>query len=121
MPKKKHVPPAKIKYDKTHPIVSVRVDLELKKKLGEITKLSGKSVGDILREAVKVQAPSVKNAYDMGYETAKFSYRVLYKCSICGEVLEVNTPDTRKAAAKYMEENGWAHTSCLEKSNQQAL
>ena len=116
MPKKKHVSPAKIKYDKTHPIVSVRVDLELKKQIEEVTKLSDKSVGDILREALKVQAPSVKNAYKKGYGTAKSEYIVLYKCSVCGGLLGVNTPDAMKAAAKYMEENGWAHKSCLEKS-----
>ena len=116
MPKKKHISPAKIKYDKTHPIVSVRVDLELKKQLEEVTKLSDKSVGDILREAIKVQAPSVKNAFKKGYLSAKFHYRVVYKCYVCGKILEVHTPDARRVAAKYMEEHGWAHTSCLEKS-----
>ena len=89
MPKKKHIAPAKIKYDKTHPIVSVRVDLELKKKLEEVKQLSDKSVGDILREALKVQAPKVKNALNKGYQSAKFHYRVIYKCNVCGKPLEV--------------------------------
>jgi len=37
MAKKKHQPPAKLKYDKTHPIVSIRVSQESKKQLGEQT------------------------------------------------------------------------------------
>lgn len=116
MPKKKHIPPAKIKYDQTHPIVSVRVDLELKKQLEEVGKLSDKSVGDILREALKVQAPSVKNAYKKGYGIAKNEYRVLYICSVCGAPLEISTLREKSAAAKYMKEHGWAHASCLKKS-----
>ena len=60
MVRKKHQPPAKIRYDNTHPILSVRVDQELKEQIGEIKRMSGKSVGDILREAVGVQTPVVK-------------------------------------------------------------
>ena len=36
MAKKKEQPPAKIKYDKSHPIVSIRLTPDLKKKLEEI-------------------------------------------------------------------------------------
>ena len=61
-------------------------------------------------------SPSVKKAFEKGYLSAKFHYRVVYKCYVCGKILEVHTPDARRVAAKYMEEHGWAHTSCLEKS-----
>ena len=49
-------PPAKVRFDSTHPIVSIRVNQELKQQLDEIKEMSGKSAGDILREALKVQA-----------------------------------------------------------------
>jgi len=52
--REKHQPPAKIKYDSTHLVVSIRADQKLKEQLDEIKQTSGKSVGDILREAVKV-------------------------------------------------------------------
>lgn len=61
MPKKKHQPPARIKYDKTHPVISIRVDKYVKGKLDEIKQMSGKSVGDVVREAIDVQAESAKN------------------------------------------------------------
>ena len=115
--KKKHQPPAKIKYDKSHPTVSVRVDQELKEKLDEIKEVSGKSVGDILREAVEVQAASAKSAYAKGYTKAKKDWGVTYKCSVCGGTIWLQTPQARKAVAQYMREHGWAHSECLQKSS----
>lgn len=115
MAKKKHQPPAKIKYDKTHPTVSVRVHQELKKQLDEVREKSGKSVGDILREALKIQTPSVKVAYNRGFNVAKKEYGVWYKCSVCGGNLLINTDKEKKAAAGCMREQGWAHGDCLSK------
>jgi hypothetical protein len=115
MTKKKHQPPAKIKYDKSHPTISIRVDQELKKKLDEIKEVSGKSVGDILREAVGVQAASAKSAYEKGYTKAKKEWGVTYKCAVCGGTMWIISPEEKKDAAQYMREHGWAHGKCLQK------
>ena len=112
MPKKKHQPPAKAKYDKTHPIVSIRVSQELKKQLDEIKEISGKSVGDILREAVGVQSKSAKSSWKRGYGYARTIYGVWYKCSVCGGSMLIETDDEKKAAARLMREAGWHHGSC---------
>lgn len=113
--RKKHQPPAKIRYDNVHPIVSVRVNQELKQQLDEIKQMSGKSVGDILREAVGVQAPSTKEAYTRGWNYATRAYIVKYKCRVCGGTILINTSEEKKAAAQYMREHGWAHSRCLHK------
>lgn len=113
--KKKHQPPAKIKYDSTHPIVSVRVEQELKQQLDEIKKVSGKSVGDILREALKAQAPSTKKAFTAGKTNGKYTYGVPFKCSVCGGTMWIVSSNAKKAAAQYMREHGWAHGDCLGK------
>lgn len=112
MAKKKEPPPAKIKYDKSHPIVSIRLTPDLKKKLEEIKMMSDKSVADILKEAVGLQAPSAKAAYQKGYLVAQIKYTVSYKCAGCGEVLEIDTEAEKKAAAQFMKEHGWGHTKC---------
>lgn len=112
MPKKKHQPPAKIKYDKTHPVISIRVDQVLEKELDEIKELSGKSVGDILRETVGVQKKSTKKAYNLGFTMAKRTYAVPYKCSVCGGIMLINTDAEKKAAAKLMRESDWKHGNC---------
>ena len=112
MAKKKQPPPSKIKYDKSHPTISIRVSQELKKQLDEIKEMSDKSVGDILREAVGFQGISNKNAWKRGVSHGKGLYGVSYKCSVCGGNLIIGTPGEKKAAAIYMREHGWHHKSC---------
>ena len=112
MAKKKQPPPAKIKYDKSHPIISIRVSQDLKEQLDEIKEMSDKSVGDILREAVGVQGVSIKNAWKRGVSQGKGLYGVNYKCSVCGGNILLDSHDEKIAAAKYMREHGWKHGDC---------
>ena len=112
MAKKKQPPPSKIKYDKSHPTISIRVSEDLKKQLDEIKAMSGKSIGDILREAVGAQSKSTKNAWNRGYGAAKGNYGVRYKCSVCGGNILIESANAKKAAAIYMREHGWHHNSC---------
>ena len=113
MVKKKQPPPAKIKYDKSHPIISIRVSQDLKKQLDEIKEMSGKSIGDILREAMDVQNKSTKNAWKRGYIKAKTDWGVTYKCSVCGGTILIDSPEEKKGAAQYMREHGWRHGECV--------
>jgi predicted DNA-binding protein len=109
MAKKKHMPPAKIKYDKAHPIVSFRANAELKQKLEEIKIKSGKSLADVLKEAVKLQATTVNDAWTRGYLSAQIHHGVAYKCYKCGKVMEISTPGEQEAAAQYMQDHKWGH------------
>ena len=70
-------------------------------------------MGDILREALKVQAPTVKNTFNRGYERAKHHYCITYKCSVCGMPIELSSEKEKKETAQYMTEHGWAHDDCL--------
>ena len=110
--KKKKQPPSKIKYDKSHPVVSVRVTQTLFNQLKELKDLSGKSLGDILREALKQQTPSVKDAYERGCQDGKARWSVSYKCSVCGGNIVVSSEDEKKDIAGYMREHGWHHADC---------
>lgn len=112
MAKKKQPPPSKIKYDKSHPTISIRVSQDLKKQLDEIREMSGKSIGDILREAVGAQSKSIKNAWNHSRSLAKSIYGVTYKCSVCGGNMLIESNDEKKAAALYMREHGWHHGGC---------
>jgi len=113
MVKKKQPPPSKIKYDKSHPTISIRVSQDLKKQLDEIKEMSDKSVGDILREAVGVQSISIKNAWKRGLSYGKGIYGVWYKCSVCGGNILIESADAKKDAAKLMREAGWRHGGCM--------
>jgi len=113
MKRKSHKPPSKIKYDQSHPTVSVRVTQELYDQLKDLREHSGKSLGDILREALKEQAPSTKKAYQLGYNAAKNEFAVSYKCSVCGGNLTVTTAKEKESIAQYMKEHGWEHGECV--------
>lgn len=115
MKKKKHLPPSKIKYNQTHPTVSIRVSQDLYDQLKDLRGKSGKSLGDILRESLGKQAPSANKAFQQGFDEARRQFVVPYKCSICGGSLEVTTDEEKKQIAMHMRSAGWAHTSCLDK------
>lgn len=115
MAKKKKIAPAKIKYDQAHPVISIRVNLKLKAALEEIKQNSGKSVGDILREALQVQVPSVKNSYSQGFNDAKETYAVYVKCRICGGNLLLDHDEDKKLAAKMLH-RGLVHIECINKN-----
>jgi hypothetical protein len=112
---KKYRGPAKIKYDKNHPIVSFRCTPALKAKLDAIKKMSDKTPADILKEAVELQAASAKNSYNKGFLMAKLYFVVTYHCSKCGNVIEISSEGEKKAAAQYMQDNEWGHGECSEK------
>ncbi len=82
MKKVSHKPPSRVNYEAAHPTVSIRVTCELYNQLEELRHKAGKSLGDILREAVGKQAPSTKRAYDYGFLAAKSQFAVTYKCSV---------------------------------------
>jgi len=61
-----------------------------------------------------------KEAYDRGYHQgyteAEATFKITYRCSICGETLTMmpNAND-HIAAQRYLREQGWAHSTCLKK------
>jgi len=65
--RKRASPPSRVRYEGSHPVLSVRVPKELADQLREIRRQSGKTLGDIIREALGAQEPSTKGAYATGY------------------------------------------------------
>ena len=58
----RHVPPSRRRYEALNPTVSARVSKNLFREIKALKDRSGKSVADVLREALGAQAPSVKEA-----------------------------------------------------------
>jgi len=115
MRKRKHQPPSKVKYNKSHPTVSIRVSSDLYAKLKDLREKSGKSLGDILREALSKQAPTAQRAFDRGCAKAREIFQVTYACSVCGGLMQVTSTDEKQAIARYMRESGWHHVNCPNK------
>lgn len=116
MSNKAHKPPSRMRYELAHPTISVRVTRELYDRLKELKRMSGKTLGDVLREALKRQDPSVKDAYSRGYRDGEVRYSVRYKCSVCGGNLVAGSDKEKTAIAQYMREHGWGHSGCIRKS-----
>ena len=115
MKKKEQQPPSKIKYNLTHPTVSIRVSQDLYDQLKDLREKSGKSLGDILREALDKQAPSTNKAFQRGFNKARRQFVVMYRCLICGGPIEVTTDKEKQGIASYMKSEGWAHDGCIHK------
>lgn len=116
MARKQRVPPSRARYEQRNPTVSIRVSREMYDRLQALKERSGKSLGDILREALGVQEPATRATYSRGHrkgcaDTEKL-YRVDFRCSVCNGRLTIDDDTSKRAAAAYMRENGWAHSSC---------
>lgn len=117
MKKQIHKPPSRIKYDANNPTVSIRVSREMYDQLKKLREMSGKSLGDILREALKQQSPSAKRAFSLGYSSAQAKYGVWFNCSVCGGSIVIEDPNTKKAVAGYLKEHKWGHAKCVNGSS----
>ncbi len=117
-------PPSRVKYEREHPTISVRVDPDLRDRLDIIRESLGKSIRQILREAVGLQEVETQVArenavlegrsvgYKEGFDEAKRKYLIVFRCR-CGRPIEATSENVKAAAEKYLEERGWGHGDCV--------
>jgi len=87
---------------------------DIEKKMSELAQDSDRIIGNPSDlEALKNQGPSVKDTYSNGYNAAKAQYGVLFNCFFCGKSIIIDDPDTKKSIAKYLKEQEWGHTECV--------
>lgn len=114
-------PPSRIRYEKSHPVVSARLNMEDYKRLKEILRTEGKSFAQFLKEIInKADVEHVKT-YERGYREGVEDTQIWYYCKVCGESIII-TPNGKShmALIEYMEEHGWGHASCHEASGRDA-
>ena len=118
MVRSSHKPPARIRYEQSHPIVSCRLDRDtynlLKQRLED---LGGISFADFVKESLGLLMPDIEEikdtALNRGYEEAEKEYRIWYYCAVCGKQIEMSpNDDGHKAMIGYMKEHRWGHKSC---------
>ena len=127
MSKDKNKPPSRARYEQANPTVSCRVTREIYDRLSKIRKEQGKSFGDIVRLGLGIIEPEAAKeteAYaegyvkglDDGFRDGEQTYKVMYCCKVCGELIAMESTEEKLAASRYMEEHGWRHASCHEKA-----
>ena len=114
---KKPVPPSRLRYEQTHPTVTVRVSEEMREKLTELKEVHDLSLGDVLRIGLETAKPDLDKAYTQGltegYEDAKDEYEVTYWCSGCRRRhMSITTDEEKQAAAQLMYDAGWESSAC---------
>jgi len=121
-----HKPPSRIRYEKSHPTASCRLNKEtydlLKQRLAE---LGNASFADFVKDALgKLQFKISKSEEDAerekeeakkeGYRLATKEWQICYPCSVCKKkvALEPNSIDHHRII-DIAKEKHWAHESCL--------
>ena len=110
-------PPARIRYEQSHPTVSCRLDKDthalLKQRLED---LGGVSFADFVKDSLgllQLKMPDVEEIKGEAYDQAKKNYQIWYYCAVCRKRIEMlPNSDSHKAIIGYMKEHGWAHSSC---------
>jgi hypothetical protein len=117
----KRIPPSRIKYEQSHPTVSCRIPKVIYERLKESCKNDKKSMADILKIGLgsveertgKGEAEYAKG-YKAGYQEAERTFKITYRCSVCGEEIAITSDEEKKEAAEYMEKERWGHSACIE-------
>lgn len=119
-----HKPPARVRYEQSHPVVSCRLPKDeydlLKQRLDD---LGGVSFADFLKDAlgvIKLDMRDVKQikeiAHRAGYDQGKQEHQVWYRCAVCGKRIDVQpNSESHKAIIASMRREGWGHRSCHER------
>jgi hypothetical protein len=126
--KRKKSPPSRKKYDENNPVVSFRVSKELYDRLQAVKRAEGKSITDVLKVGVGLLEVKVRKEKEIrdkaftegndkgieeGYAVAEEAFKVTYLCSKCRKPIELDSPEEKQAASRYMTENGWGHGDCI--------
>jgi len=97
-------PPAKIRYDQSHPTVSFRVTRELKDRLESCTTAKGMSFADFIKEALGVRErersyeDSFRDGYRKGHHQGKRdeAAKCHIRCTRCGRRFAVTRAMVKK-------------------------
>jgi hypothetical protein len=121
MAKAIHKPPARIRYEQSHPTVSCRLSRDeyalLKQRLED---LGGISFADFVKDSLgllQLKMPDIdeieERAWDECYNQAVEDCQIWFYCAVCGKRIDMEpNTDAHKAMIGFMKEHGWGHASC---------
>jgi hypothetical protein len=116
-----HKPPARVRYEQSHPTVSCRLSKDeyelLKQRLDD---LGGVSFADFVKDSLgllQLKIPDTKEikekARRAGYDQGKSDHQIWYFCAVCGKRVDVEpNNDSHSAIIRLMRQEGWGHKSC---------
>lgn len=119
---KKHKPPSKIRYAENHPSVTIHLTKDEYNDLWEMSLNNGKSMNQMLKEAVglvrkgwKKYLTVFEEGMESGYKDAIKDFSRNLKCSSCGRSFQID-PKLDDKIYKWLVEKfndvGWRHQNC---------
>ena len=122
MAKDSHKPPSRIKYERSHPTLSCRLDKQTHDLLYKRLKDNGLSFADFVKSqlgVLELKIPDVKKiqneAYQKGYAKAINEYRIQLLCQKCWKPMTVMPNDNLHKAIREQIEGVWFHSNCVER------
>lgn len=112
-------PPSRIKYEKTHPVVTIRVSLDIYDRLQE-RRRNGQSYADILRIGVEKQeaynAPLLKKIDELELEVLEAEETIerrtiTYPCYVCNRLLKVESEEAKEVCRRALR-GRFRHSTC---------
>ena len=67
---------------------------------------------DKLKQEISTLKAQLPQYYKKGYQESKEKYLVTYHCRGCGQLMEIDHENEKKAAREYMEYHRWGHSGC---------
>jgi len=114
-------PPARIRYEQSHPTLSCRLDKDthdlLKQRLED---LEGVSFADFVKDSLgllQLKMPDIEGTRETtwgeGYARGVEDCEIWYFCDVCGKRIDMSpNSESHKAMIGYMKEHGWRHGNC---------
>ncbi len=113
---RKHTSPSKLRYEASHPCVSLRVTVQERTKLEEIRKASGLSLAEVLRRTLGLHERRTREAYEKGRQDGLDRFEI--PCYVCKKPMrfDFNSSKDEKAKRVLLEAFArWGHIPCLER------
>ena len=130
---RRSIPPSRRRYEASHPVVSVRVDVATRRRLDELATKTGRSLGRLLLEGLGQVERDVTDVFERGrneglqegheegvsegfmdgYGSAVEEFRIEFHCSKCHDLIALLPGDrATRVALDAVIAQGWGHTVC---------
>jgi len=117
MAKATHKPPARVRYEQSHPTISFRLSRDVYNLLQQRLEDLGVSAADFIKESLGLVHTDIgelkQAAWGEGYDQGIEDCEIWYYCAVCGKRIDMSpNSDSHKAMIGYMKEHRWGHVSC---------
>src|SRR5688572_15740698 len=118
----KHVPPSRKRYEARNPNISLRIPVDLKRKMDALRRDQGITGADLVKKALDAEAPLLEKtraaAYKQGFDAAIERYATVYRCVGCKKQMYMEGKAMFPRVAAWLEGEEYGHPACVMRLNE---